>query len=709
MTPPSTAAARTLPDAEPDGGLSEREAFFDCTFIWAPREMTGDQPYVIFEDGKSESFTRTLILAVRGEDNCRGVINSAAEVPSDPDVLVICEAPVWQRNCVALNRAGVRGARALAVLYFDVDPSGYWDFAKGCGDSLAEIFHDGGVDATSIAGVAEFLEMWTGARPSNGRIVPLSRFYTRDFLPLQIEKGEAIARVMAAMADDESRAHYARILFGTAEQVFTAFTQQVFGPQQYMEIVEPKPGDVILNCGVGRGWEIPYFLCRMKGEGAIHNIDPNMQFASTPYGDFIESFPDVVVNHPIIAGDQDGELSFAMTDGGMIVSDATRDTNAADDERTTYTCRKIDTLMEQGLADRLDYLKMDVEGGELSILRGAIGAIKKYRPKLAVAIYHEPHHFWEYPAYLLDELEDYRFYVRQYGYSRFETLLYAVPAEATLTASGGERLRRGPTTRKTAEGAGDPLVVAYFRDAPDAARQFYAGTPRTVARLFGVDWETAEITPIPQVEADRLCGVVETPDGAVLVTMHEQEPGKMSVIAGVSPSPTSLKWVASRGVAPDAACAVAAGPDGKARIVLQDPGSNTAAMYALKGGDLSHERAFVLHDTPLAAWMTGRELHMICRSADDGRPLKAVLSPSAEGVALSETSLPSGTFEGLVTLKRNGAAGPEYSRGYAMREGDTVQIYEADGDGYAPVTGIAWDERFMLAPTLVAAPYAGDQ
>src|SRR5690606_20419634 len=108
------------------------------------------------------------------------------------------------------------------------------------------------------------------------------------------------------------------------------------------------------------------------------------------------------------AGDRDGAVALDESFDGMLVSAENRP--AASGGSATYPMRTIDSLIAEGLADRLDYLKMDVEGGEPAVLRGAIETIRRHRPKLAVAVYHEPRHLWELPCFILDHLEDYRLY-----------------------------------------------------------------------------------------------------------------------------------------------------------------------------------------------------------------------------------------------------------------------------------------------------------
>lgn len=78
-------------------------------------------------------------------------------------------------------------------------------------------------------------------------------------------------------------------------------------------------------------------------------------------------------------------------------------------------------------------IKMDIEGAEMSALKGAINAIKKSRPQLAISIYHSNKDFVEIPVYLKENLENYTFKLGHYRADLTETILYAIPDELILS------------------------------------------------------------------------------------------------------------------------------------------------------------------------------------------------------------------------------------------------------------------------------------
>ena len=76
--------------------------------------------------------------------------------------------------------------------------------------------------------------------------------------------------------------------------------------------------------------------------------------------------------------------------------------------------------------DEVSFIKLDVEGAELKALQGAERTIRKYRPRLAISIYHKPEDILEIPEYILSLHDDYKLYIRHYQMSPCETILYAI-------------------------------------------------------------------------------------------------------------------------------------------------------------------------------------------------------------------------------------------------------------------------------------------
>ena len=119
---------------------------------------------------------------------------------------------------------------------------------------------------------------------------------------------------------------------------------------------------------------------------------------------------------PLGLSDQHGFLSF---NGGH--GEAARIDDQGSIGITTVT---IDDFLS---GQEIDFIKLDVEGFEASVLQGAKDTITKHKPVLAVSCYHHPEDLWELPK-LIDQIDDsYRLYLRQHEYNSFDLVLYGIP------------------------------------------------------------------------------------------------------------------------------------------------------------------------------------------------------------------------------------------------------------------------------------------
>ncbi len=74
----------------------------------------------------------------------------------------------------------------------------------------------------------------------------------------------------------------------------------------------------------------------------------------------------------------------------------------------------------------VDIIKMDIEGAEYKALLGASETIKRYKPRLAICLYHNIEDFIEIPELILSMVPEYKLYLRHQSKGCTDTILYAV-------------------------------------------------------------------------------------------------------------------------------------------------------------------------------------------------------------------------------------------------------------------------------------------
>jgi len=190
---------------------------------------------------------------------------------------------------------------------------------------------------------------------------------------------------------------------------------------------KPQAGDVVIDAGGCWGETCLYFAHEAGPDGAVvafefipsnlavlkRNRELNPHLARNYH----------VVEHPVwsTAG-----LKLYYVDWGP-GSRVTEDINKYHSWEGIAETVTIDgTLKSLGL-DRVDFIKMDIEGAELDALKGAEASIRKHRPKLAISLYHKPDDFDSIPRYLAGLDLGYRFYLDHHTIYQNETVLFGVP------------------------------------------------------------------------------------------------------------------------------------------------------------------------------------------------------------------------------------------------------------------------------------------
>lgn len=121
---------------------------------------------------------------------------------------------------------------------------------------------------------------------------------------------------------------------------------------------------------------------------------------------------------------------WSQSDLTMYVSDcgpASRvgfDPSGTSEDYTVKTISIDDFVIQKHLAT-VSLIKMDIEGAEFEALKGAKETLLRFKPNLALSVYHRPEHFYQL-AQFIDSLNlGYRFYLGHFTIHQEETVLFA--------------------------------------------------------------------------------------------------------------------------------------------------------------------------------------------------------------------------------------------------------------------------------------------
>lgn len=190
-----------------------------------------------------------------------------------------------------------------------------------------------------------------------------------------------------------------------------------FEERQAVQYFEPfldlrRSSPVFVDVGGFDGFTSEQFIKRVPDYKAIYVFEPDFT-NYTKCEKQLSSYGGVTLL-PYGAGRQNAVLRFSANGSASSIR--------ADGEAEIIVRRLDDTVGEIPT-----FIKMDIEGEELSAIGGACQIITAHRPTMALCVYHRPTDFWEVPQAVLAMAPDYDVYLRHYTESIYETVMYFVP------------------------------------------------------------------------------------------------------------------------------------------------------------------------------------------------------------------------------------------------------------------------------------------
>jgi FkbM family methyltransferase len=148
-----------------------------------------------------------------------------------------------------------------------------------------------------------------------------------------------------------------------------------------------KPGEVVMDVGAHVGTFGDDAL--RSGAARVIMVEPDPVNVECIRRNFPTEIADGrVVLIPEGAWSEEGSLDFAIGvansgSGSLVLKEE-------GSRKIQVPVRRIDGMLARAGIDRVDFLKMDIEGAERSALQGATGLLKKWKPRLFVDAYHLP-------------------------------------------------------------------------------------------------------------------------------------------------------------------------------------------------------------------------------------------------------------------------------------------------------------------------------
>jgi FkbM family methyltransferase len=180
--------------------------------------------------------------------------------------------------------------------------------------------------------------------------------------------------------------------------------------------ISPDKGDVVLDCGACLGDTAVIFGHSVGEQGHVYSFDPVLDHLTILEHNIMQNPNLNITKVPCGTSNKIVEaqpVSLEKINPGF---------NAFGQYHIPTTT--IDYFAESNNLNKVDFIKMDVEGAEISSLQGATQTILRFKPKLAISIYH---HFDDYQS-IINHIKSLGIYknmvIGHYTIHREETVLY---------------------------------------------------------------------------------------------------------------------------------------------------------------------------------------------------------------------------------------------------------------------------------------------
>ena len=184
---------------------------------------------------------------------------------------------------------------------------------------------------------------------------------------------------------------------------------------QYLDIAEIIKPTSFIDCGGFDGDTSELFLDKLQTLSEVHFFEPspeNMESAKKR----LARFDKRIVYYPCGLSDSSQTLNISSDGSASTLTSA---------EGTKVQVKALDDMN----LPKVDLLKIDIEGHELSMLQGAKNYISSYKPNVAVAVYHKSEDVIEIPDFLLSCNSEYALMFRHYSQGWSESIMYFINTE----------------------------------------------------------------------------------------------------------------------------------------------------------------------------------------------------------------------------------------------------------------------------------------
>jgi FkbM family methyltransferase len=203
------------------------------------------------------------------------------------------------------------------------------------------------------------------------------------------------------------------------------------GHQYYYDVggvkIMPEEGDVLLDGGAYLGEMTMRFAADVGPSGKVIGFDPLPSHAKI--ASEVARRNQVQDRVRFVAAGLGSKSSVTSLDEVLAPTEA-GDALAINSGRRVGTDDRLITIDDYCAwsgVERVDFIKMDIEASEIAALKSSHETILKWKPKLAICVYHRYDDLWVITNLVRERYPFYDLYLGHYTLHSEETVLYARP------------------------------------------------------------------------------------------------------------------------------------------------------------------------------------------------------------------------------------------------------------------------------------------
>lgn len=232
---------------------------------------------------------------------------------------------------------------------------------------------------------------------------------------------DAYEKVYYSLADEKSKETFEKVINFkiSADLTFMeGFTNN--HEEQYFDktLIESKDDIIFVDGGAYVGDTLPQIMNYFPNFKKIYAIEPNEVHINIAKRDFGKYDNIEFINCGL------GKEKIEQQENNQKMYHGEHD----------YQAQNINTI-DNLIHEKVDFIKLDIEGAEQDALWGAKQTIQYYSPILAVCIYHKANDWYKVPQIVKQINSNYDIYLRHYMEGIYETVMYFIPKKSSFNKS----------------------------------------------------------------------------------------------------------------------------------------------------------------------------------------------------------------------------------------------------------------------------------